>query len=145
MIRVDDGRWPLGRMKMSHLIADSHEELAACAGALGLSPDYIQYPHTWKERLDVSRSKRGGGHPAGSQGNHPAGDGADHPGEKAGSRRRKAGRAARSVVEKTGRPLPSPGERGQAPAKRRRSHGTHNHSHRRQLPREPRAGAGTRP
>ena len=58
MIRVDDGRWPLGRMKMSHLIADSHEELVACAGALGLSPDYIQYPHTWKEHLDVSRSKR---------------------------------------------------------------------------------------
>ena len=58
MIRVDDGRWPFGRMVMSHLIADSHEELEEAAVALGLRKEYIQHAHSWKEHLDVSQTKR---------------------------------------------------------------------------------------
>ena len=58
MIQVDNGRWPMGRMLMCHLIADSHEELETAADALGLRRSYIQHAHTWKEHLDVSQSKR---------------------------------------------------------------------------------------
>ena len=57
MIRVDHGKWPLGRMKMCHLIADSPEELREAARKLGLE-HYIQYPRTWKEHLDISQSKK---------------------------------------------------------------------------------------
>ena len=57
MIRVDGGKWPFGRMKMSHLIADSPEELREAARQLGLER-YIQHPGTWKEHLDISQSKR---------------------------------------------------------------------------------------
>ena len=58
MLCVDDLRLPLGRMLMSHLIADSPEELRQAVDRLGLRRKYIQYPGTWKEHLDVSRSKR---------------------------------------------------------------------------------------
>ena len=58
MIRVDNGHHPLGRMIMCHLIADSPRELQEVADRLGLRRSYIQYPGTWKEHLDVSRSKR---------------------------------------------------------------------------------------
>ena len=57
MIYVDDAHWPLGRMKMSHLLADSPGELRDAARELGLER-YIQYPGTPKEHLDVSRTKR---------------------------------------------------------------------------------------
>ena len=58
MTYVDDTRWPLGRVVMCHLIADSPGELERTADALGLLRSYIQHPGTWKEHLDVSRSKR---------------------------------------------------------------------------------------
>ena len=58
MLYVDDGHWPLGRMRMSHLLADSPGELRDAARHLGLER-HIQYPGTPKEHLDVSRSKRG--------------------------------------------------------------------------------------
>ena len=57
MLYVDDGHWPLGRMKMSHMIADTPEELRQAARSLNLGR-YIQYAGTWKEHLDVSRTKR---------------------------------------------------------------------------------------
>ena len=53
-------------MRMSHLIADSPEELREAADALGLKREYIQYPGTWKEHLDVSQSRRD--RPSGSWG-----------------------------------------------------------------------------
>ena len=55
---VDDMKAPLGRMLMSHLIADTPEELRRAADRLGLRRSYIQHPGTWKEHLDVSQSKR---------------------------------------------------------------------------------------
>ena len=57
MIFVDDMRYPHGRMKMSHLIADTPVELRTIANQLGLS-QHIQYEGTAKEHLDVSMSKR---------------------------------------------------------------------------------------
>lgn len=47
-----------GRMKMSHMIADSSEELQAMADKLGLARRWIQYPGTAKEHYDVCLSVR---------------------------------------------------------------------------------------
>lgn len=58
MIYVDDARQPYGSMKMSHLMADSTEELEATCDALGLKREYIQYRGQPKEHIDVSMSKR---------------------------------------------------------------------------------------
>ena len=57
MIYVDHARLRLGLMKMSHLMADTPEELREVAEELGLTK-YIQYPNTPKEHLDVSETKR---------------------------------------------------------------------------------------
>ena len=54
---VDNARIPFGRMKMSHLAADTSEELLEAARQLGLSK-YIQHNGEPKEHLDVSLSKR---------------------------------------------------------------------------------------
>lgn len=42
----------------SHLTADTSAELRAFAARLGLRPQWIQYPGTWKEHFDVIESKR---------------------------------------------------------------------------------------
>ena len=57
MVYVDHARIPYGRMLMSHLMADTPEELREIAGKLKIE-DYIQYTGTPKEHLDVSESKR---------------------------------------------------------------------------------------
>ena len=57
MLYVDHLRIPFGRMLMSHLVADTQEELRDAARQLGLH-QYIQYPGGWKEHLDLSESKR---------------------------------------------------------------------------------------
>ena len=57
MVYVDNMRIPFGRMRMSHLMADTPEELRETAEKLGLAR-YIQRPGTPKEHLDVSDSKR---------------------------------------------------------------------------------------
>jgi hypothetical protein len=56
-VYVDNMRIPFGRMRMSHLMADTPEELREMAEKLGLTR-YIQHPGTPKEHLDVSDSKR---------------------------------------------------------------------------------------
>ena len=58
MLYVDDMKWPLGRMVMSHMLADTSEELRRAADALGLKREHIQDPGTWREHMDVSQSKR---------------------------------------------------------------------------------------
>ena len=58
MIYVDHARLPFGRMKMSHLMADTHEELVQMAVLLGLER-YIQHVGAPDEHLDVCESKRG--------------------------------------------------------------------------------------
>lgn len=47
-----------GRMKMSHMIADSKEQLIEMAKKIGVNPKWIQYPDTYKEHFDISMGKR---------------------------------------------------------------------------------------
>ena len=58
MLYVDNSRQPYGSMKMSHMLADSTEELASACDALGLKREYIQYPGEPKEHVDVNMKKR---------------------------------------------------------------------------------------
>ena len=55
---VDHLRIPFGRMRMSHLMADTKEELLRAAGALGLKHRWLQNEDQPKEHFDVSESKR---------------------------------------------------------------------------------------
>lgn len=62
MVYIDDmyksaiGQY--GRMKMSHMIADTTQELLDMADKIGLNKKWIQYPGTWKEHFDVGLSLR---------------------------------------------------------------------------------------
>ena len=47
-----------GRMRMSHMIADSTEELLDMVYKIGVDPKHIQYPGTIKEHFDVCNTKR---------------------------------------------------------------------------------------
>lgn len=47
-----------GRMKMSHLVADTEAELHAMADKLGLKRSWYQYPKTPWPHYDVSMSVR---------------------------------------------------------------------------------------
>ena len=55
---VDHGRIRYRGMRMSHLLADSTDELEDTERALGLPRGSIQYRGTYREHLDVSESKR---------------------------------------------------------------------------------------
>ncbi len=57
-VYVDDVDAPFGRMKMSHLMADSTEELLAMVRAIGVNPKWIQAQGTWKEHFDIALSKK---------------------------------------------------------------------------------------
>lgn len=62
VVYVDDMyRYPMGqygRMKMSHMVADSTKELMKMADKIGLSRRHIQAAGTWKEHFDVSLGYR---------------------------------------------------------------------------------------
>ena len=47
-----------GRMKMSHMIADSTEELLGMVKIIGLNEKWIQQSGTYMEHFDVSMSLR---------------------------------------------------------------------------------------
>ncbi|MCA8226164.1 DUF4031 domain-containing protein [Burkholderia vietnamiensis] len=47
-----------GRMKMSHLIADTTDELLAMVREIGVNPKWIQHPGTRDEHFDIAISKR---------------------------------------------------------------------------------------
>lgn len=47
-----------GRMKMSHMVADTSEELRAMASLIGLDEKHIQHEGTPREHFDVSMAKR---------------------------------------------------------------------------------------
>ncbi len=48
----------LGRMKMSHVIADTEEELVAAMEAVGVHRRHHQFPGTPASHFDVAMSKR---------------------------------------------------------------------------------------
>jgi hypothetical protein len=56
MYRHEIGK--LGRMKMSHLIADTTDELLAMVREIGVNPKWIQHPGTRDEHFDIAISKR---------------------------------------------------------------------------------------
>jgi len=47
-----------GRMKMSHMIADSKKELLDMAKTIGVQTKWIQYEGTPREHFDICLSKR---------------------------------------------------------------------------------------
>lgn len=47
-----------GRMKMSHMIADSREELLEMAGKIGVQAKWIQHIGTSREHFDVCMKAR---------------------------------------------------------------------------------------
>lgn len=56
MHTVSLGRF--GRMKMSHMIADTTEELLTMADLIGVHRKWLQYSGTYKEHFDIALSKR---------------------------------------------------------------------------------------
>jgi len=57
-VYVDDMNANFGRMIMSHMIADSTQELLEMATAIGVDHKWIQDTGTYKEHFDISKSKR---------------------------------------------------------------------------------------
>ena len=61
-VYVDDMyRYPMGRygrMKMSHMVADTHDELMRMADRIGLDRRWLQNAGTRREHFDVSMTKR---------------------------------------------------------------------------------------
>ncbi len=62
MVYVDNfyttGGGDFGRMKMSHMIADTHHELLLMAIRIGVSTKWIQNEGTGREHFDVCMAKR---------------------------------------------------------------------------------------
>lgn len=53
-VYVDDMRAPFGRMVMSHMIADTHEELLEMADRVGVALKWIQHPGKLRrEHFDI--------------------------------------------------------------------------------------------
>ena len=61
-VYVDDMYlYPIGRfgnMKMSHLVADTTEELLDMVDKIGVQRKWIQNPGTFNEHFDIAMSKR---------------------------------------------------------------------------------------
>lgn len=57
-VYVDDYDALLGRMRMSHMMADTREELLEMADRIGVERRHLQDPGKWKEHFDVCRAKR---------------------------------------------------------------------------------------
>lgn len=55
---VDSPIYSFGRMKMCHMLADTHDELIAMADAIGVNRKWIQHEGTPREHFDVCKSKR---------------------------------------------------------------------------------------
>lgn len=57
-VYVDLMKAPFLHMKMSHMVADSKDELLAMADKIGVQRKWIQDEDTPKEHFDISQSKR---------------------------------------------------------------------------------------
>ena len=58
-VYVDDAFIPYRRgMLMSHMMADTTEELDKMADSIGLNRRWIQHAGSWKEHYDICKSKR---------------------------------------------------------------------------------------
>ncbi len=57
-VYVDNMRAPFRRMKMCHMVADTHDELVAMADKIGVARRWIQKPGTSQEHFDIALSKR---------------------------------------------------------------------------------------
>lgn len=58
MVYVDDMDMPFRRMKMSHMIADTPEELVSMADKIGVARKWIQDKGTPREHFDVCLEKK---------------------------------------------------------------------------------------
>lgn len=58
MTYVDDMNMPFRRMVMSHMIADSKEELLEMARKIGVNTKWIQYENTPEEHFDICLSMK---------------------------------------------------------------------------------------
>ena len=58
MLYVDHAKIAYRRMRMSHLVADTSQELAEAESLLQLPPGSVQHPNTPKEHLDICDAKR---------------------------------------------------------------------------------------
>lgn len=56
-VYVDVAQIPYGRMKMSHMMADSRDELLAMAERIGVPVKHIQAKGTYREHFDVCEQK----------------------------------------------------------------------------------------
>ncbi len=66
-VYVDHMRLRFGRMRMSHMIADTTAELVAMAETIGVDARHIQHVGTHREHFDVCDSKRREAIAAGAQ------------------------------------------------------------------------------
>jgi hypothetical protein len=57
-VYVDDTNAPYGRMLMSHMIADTQEELLQMCDIIGVQRKWIQYEGTYKEHFDIAKSAK---------------------------------------------------------------------------------------
>jgi hypothetical protein len=57
-VYVDDMKAPYGRMFMSHMIADTREELYTMAVKIGVGKRWAQNVGTYREHFDVCQDKR---------------------------------------------------------------------------------------
>lgn len=57
-VYVDRARIKYRHMKMSHMIADTREELLAMIDKIGVNRRWIQQKDTYKEHFDICASKR---------------------------------------------------------------------------------------
>ncbi len=57
-VYVDDMMAPYRGMRMSHMLADTPDELLAMADRIGVQRRWIQHEGTYKEHFDISLTKR---------------------------------------------------------------------------------------
>lgn len=57
-VYVDDMKVPYGRMLMSHMMADTREELYEIVDQIGVNRKWIQHKDTYREHFDICQAKK---------------------------------------------------------------------------------------